>query len=42
VAYDIPPTAVELKATLGMARYTPFDFSAYEQIHASLIPPEDD
>jgi hypothetical protein len=42
VAYTIPPDATALRATLGMARYTPFDFTAYEQVHAPLVPIEDD
>lgn len=42
VAYDIPPDATTLKATLGLARYTPFDFTPFEQVNAPLVPPEDD
>lgn len=42
VAYKIPPTATTLKAVLGLAQYVPFDFSAYEQVNAPLIPTEDD
>lgn len=42
VAYTISPTATILKSVLGMARYVPFDFSAYETIRAPLIPIEDD
>jgi hypothetical protein len=42
VAYDIPPTATTLRTILSQGRYVPFDFSAYEQVHAPLIPTEDD
>ena len=42
VAYTIPPNATALKAVLGMTLYTPFDYSAYEQINAPLVPVEDD